>query len=127
MSRIVKEDLRYNSYTIKVRQMLFEAVRTKRIERCNLLLCSLQNSAAGGLSTGHSGPPNSPDLNPLDFYVCSVVESATNKSRHPKVASLRAAIEAAFADMDRDSLKRACRRFRPRMKEVIQAEGGYIE
>uniref|UniRef100_T1HE22 Tc1-like transposase DDE domain-containing protein n=1 Tax=Rhodnius prolixus TaxID=13249 RepID=T1HE22_RHOPR len=43
-------------------------------------------------------PPNSPDLNPLDFYVWSVVERATNKSRHPNVASLRAAIEAAFAD-----------------------------
>jgi len=28
-------------------------------------------------------PPNSPDLNPLDHYVWSVVERVTNKSRHP--------------------------------------------
>ncbi|KYQ60591.1 hypothetical protein ALC60_00351 [Trachymyrmex zeteki] len=41
MRRIVEEDLRYKSYTIKVRQMLSEAARTKRVERCNLLLCSL--------------------------------------------------------------------------------------
>ena len=61
-------------------------------------------------------PPNSPDLNPLDFYVWGVVERVTNKSRHPNVASLRAAIEAAFTDMDRDALKRACARFRPKMK-----------
>lgn len=72
-------------------------------------------------------PPNSPDLNLLDFYVWSVVERVINKSRHPNLASLRAAIEAAFADMDRDSLKRACERFRPRMEAVIQAGGGYIE
>jgi len=72
-------------------------------------------------------PPNSPDLNPLDFYVWGVVERVTNKSRHPNVASLRAAIEAAFTDMDRDALKCACALFRPRMEAVIQASGGYIE
>ncbi|CAK9829643.1 Transposable element Tcb1 transposase [Anthophora retusa] len=245
MRRIVEEDLRYKSYTIKVRQMLSEAARTKRVERCNLLLCSLRNNAAGRLrffsdekiftvdakinrrndrwlahdpedipivsrtkfpanvhvlsvvssegdvmpphffnkgenvtkevylnvlinvvkpwmeivSSGkpyvfqqdgapaHTShlvqnwlsdnvdmfwskefwPPNSPDLNPLDFYVWSVIERVTNKSRHPNLASLRAAIEAAFADMDRDSLKRACERFRPRLEAVIQAGGGYIE
>ena len=47
MRRIVEEDLRYKSYTIKVRQMLSEAARTKRVERCNLLLCSLKHNAAG--------------------------------------------------------------------------------
>jgi len=46
-------------------------------------------------------PPNSPDLNPLDYYVWSVVERVTNKSRHPNVASLRTAIKAAFADRQR--------------------------
>jgi transposase len=72
-------------------------------------------------------PPNSPDLNPLDYYVWSVVERQTNKSRHPNVASLRAAIEAAFAAMDRDHLKTACSRFRARIEGVIEAQGGYIE
>jgi len=81
-------------------------------------------------TTSCFGPKNSglpTDLNPLDFYVWSVVERVTNKSRHPNVASLRAAIEATFADMGRDALKRACERFRPRMVAVIQAGGGYIE
>ena len=71
-------------------------------------------------------PPNSPDLNPLDYYVWSVVERVTNKSRHPNVASLRAAIEAAFANMDSAALQRACGRFRTRMEAVIEANGGYI-
>jgi len=45
---------------------------------------------------------NSPDLNPLDYYVWSVVEKVTNKSRHPSMTSLRTTIEAAFADIDSD-------------------------
>lgn len=47
MRRIAEEDLRYMSYTIKIRQMLFEAARTKRVFCCNLLLCSLENETAG--------------------------------------------------------------------------------
>jgi len=34
--RIAEEDLRYNSYTLKTRQIPFEAVRIKRVARCNL-------------------------------------------------------------------------------------------
>jgi len=45
-------------------------------------------------------PPNSPDLNPLDYYVWNVVERVTNKSKHPNVTSLRTTIETAFVDID---------------------------
>ena len=67
-------------------------------------------------------PPNNPYLNPLDFYVWSVVVKVTNKPSHPNVGSLR----TGFVDMDSDALKRACERFRPRMEPVIQADRGYI-
>lgn len=72
-------------------------------------------------------PPNSPDLNPLDYYVWGVIERVSNKSRHPNVATLQAAIEAAFVDLDKEQLKRACSRFRQRIEAVIAANGGYIE
>jgi len=72
-------------------------------------------------------PPNSPDLNPLDYYVWGVVERDSNKARHPNVASLQAAIEAAFIKMDRAQLQTACSRFRNRIEAVIEAQGGYIE
>jgi len=39
MRRIAEENLRYKSYTLKIRQILSEAARTKRVARCNLLLC----------------------------------------------------------------------------------------
>ncbi|CAK9808590.1 Transposable element Tcb1 transposase [Anthophora quadrimaculata] len=72
-------------------------------------------------------PPNSPDLNPLDYYVWGVIERQTNKCRHPNVNSLRAAIESEFATIKHDQLKSACSRFRARIEQVIEAEGGYIE
>ncbi|KYM85199.1 hypothetical protein ALC53_04988, partial [Atta colombica] len=65
------------------------------------------------------------NLNPLDYYIWSVVKRVTNKSWHPNVTSLRIAIEAAFVGMD--NAKRACERFRSRIEAVIQANGGYIE
>ncbi|XP_032684281.1 uncharacterized protein LOC116850289 [Odontomachus brunneus] len=107
MRRIAEEDLRFKSYVIKVRQMLSEAAKMNRVARC--------------------WPPNSPDLNPLDYYVWSVIERVTNKSRHPNVTSLQTAIEAAFANIDKDALQRACQRFRMRIEAVIEAKGGYIE
>jgi len=69
---------------------------------------------------------NSPDLNPLNYYVWSVVERITNKFRHPNVTSLRTA-EAAFADIDNATLQRACERFRSRIEAVIEADGDYSE
>ncbi|XP_011135173.1 uncharacterized protein LOC105180667 [Harpegnathos saltator] len=72
-------------------------------------------------------PPNSPDLNPLDYYVWSVIERVTNKSEHLTVESFRTAVEAAFAAMDRAQLRAACSRFRTRIEAVIEAQGNYIE
>ncbi|XP_076279399.1 uncharacterized protein LOC143208672 [Lasioglossum baleicum] len=128
MRRIIEEDLRYKSYTIKVRQMLSDAARAKRVKRAVTCSCVPYETVAGRIRLSKEfWPPNRPDLNPLDFYVWSVVERVSNKSRRANVASLKSAIEAAFAGMDRDALKRACHRFRTRMEVVIKAEGGYIE
>ena len=103
--RIAEQDLRYKSYTLKIRQMLSEAARTSQVARLPFW------------------SPNSPDLNPLDYYV---IERVTNMSRHPNVTSLRIAIKVAFVGMDSATLQHACERFKPRI-EAIQANGGYIE
>jgi len=71
-------------------------------------------------------PFNSSDLNPLNYYVCSVFERVTNKPRHPNVTSLKIVIEAAFVGMDSATLQRA-KRFRSRIETIIQANGKYIE
>jgi len=43
------------------------------------------------------------------------------------VTSLRIAIEAAFTDIDSATLQRAYKRFKSRIKAVIEADEGYIE
>ena len=72
-------------------------------------------------------PPNSPDLNPLDYYVWGVVERESNKARHPNTESLTDAIRKVFDKIDRDQLRLACSRFRARLEAVIEKNGGYIE
>jgi len=63
----------------------------------------------------------------LDYYVWSVVERVTNKSRHSNVMSLRTAIEATFADIDSATLQHACECFRSRIEAMIEEDEGYIE
>jgi len=63
----------------------------------------------------------------MDYYVWSVIERMTNKSRHPNVISFQAVIEATFANTDKNALQRACQRFRTRIEAIIEAKEGYIE
>ena len=72
-------------------------------------------------------PPNSPDLNPLDYYVWSVVERDSNKQRHANTDSLSKAVKKAFKNLSSEILSNACRRFRSRLEAVIENNGGYIE
>lgn len=72
-------------------------------------------------------PPNSPDLNPMDYYVWSAVELRSNKERHPNTASLTLAIKRAFRALPKHIVKKACCSFRPRLEAVVANNGGYIE
>ena len=72
-------------------------------------------------------PPNSPDLNPLDYFVWGEVERVSNKNPHPSREALKRTIEETMAAMDRAVVKRACGRFRSRLERMVAAEGGFIE
>lgn len=72
-------------------------------------------------------PPNSPNLNPLDYYVWGVIERQSNKSKHSSVNIFRGAIEAEFRVINRDQLKTACSRYKARIEQVIDAKAGYLE
>ena len=47
MRKAIQEDLRYKSYVLKVRQMLSDEMKAKRVARCSLLLTSINHEAAG--------------------------------------------------------------------------------
>jgi len=79
------------------------------------------------ITTPNMWPPSSPDLNPLNFYVWSIVERKTNKHPHKKLDSLRAAITRVMKHMDEDHLIRACKRFRQRIEAIIATKGDFIK
>ena len=56
-------------------------------------------------------PPNSPDLNPLDYYVWSVVEKDVNEYGHDTKDSLKAAIVRVMSDMNKEQFGPAVRVF----------------
>ncbi len=72
-------------------------------------------------------PPSLPDLNLMDYYWWGVVEPISNASAHPNLDSLRAAITEAWGQINTEDIRKAVRRFRPRLEAVIEAEGGHIE
>ena len=68
-----------------------------------------------------------PDLNPLDYFIWSYVETITNMTSQNTKASLITAIRRVFAELPPALVEKACPLFRIRVEAVIEAEGGYIE
>ena len=71
--------------------------------------------------------PNSPDLNPVDYYVRSVVEKEVNEHLHNTKDSLKAAIVQVMSDINKEQLIRDFNRFQPRIEAIIAASNGFIE
>lgn len=72
-------------------------------------------------------PPQSPDLNPLDYSIWSVLQEEVQGVSHPNVEALKAHIVKTWEAMDPAYIIKTCQSFRSRVEKVIAAEGGYIE
>lgn len=72
-------------------------------------------------------PPSSPDLNPMDFSVWSMLESEACRSPHDTVGSLKASLVKAWARIPQEKLHAAVESFRGRLQQVIDVKGGHIE
>ena len=74
-------------------------------------------------------PPNSPDLNPLDYHVWGAMlerykvftPKPTNK------AELKAVLEAIWEDLPQEAIDLAVLAFRKRLQVCIRAYGGHFE
>ncbi|KAL1122351.1 hypothetical protein AAG570_003756 [Ranatra chinensis] len=63
-------------------------------------------------------PPNSPDLNPTDYFVRGAVEKDTNRTpSHTKDQSMDK-IKTVFVALSRETVASACSRFRSRLEAV---------
>ena len=74
-----------------------------------------------------TGPPSSPDLNPLDYFVWSYIENITNMTSHNTKARLTATIPGVFTKLPPALVEKACSKFWIHIEAVIEAKGGYIE
>ncbi|UYV67825.1 hypothetical protein LAZ67_5002150 [Cordylochernes scorpioides] len=72
-------------------------------------------------------PPNSPDCNPLDYYVWGVVERDVNKAPHTTIQSVKKAVHTVMTQMDKVIVAKACASFRTRLETVVANNGNYIE
>jgi hypothetical protein len=72
-------------------------------------------------------PPNSPDLNPLDFSIWAYVARKACRQPHANVESLMASIKSAWRSMSSAYIRTTCCQFRPRLEKVVAKEGGQID
>ncbi len=72
-------------------------------------------------------PPNSTDLNPLDYGILGIIEKKACWTNHTSVAAMKASVEQEWAAMDEDFIKRTCAAFRPRHEAMLAMDGGHLE
>ena len=72
-------------------------------------------------------PPNSPDLNPLDDSIWSILEQKASAKTHKTVEFLKRALIKAWDEISVETLAKIVDDFPKRLKACVEAEGGHFE
>ena len=72
-------------------------------------------------------PPSSPDLNPMDFGIWSILEQKACKVSHSSVVVLKQKLTESWDEIDFETVRATCVQVSERLRRVIRAKGGYIE
>jgi hypothetical protein len=72
-------------------------------------------------------PPNSPDLNPLDYAIWGILEAAIYGRKFRTIEELKAALQEAWERIDLNVLASSVDNWRKRLRACVQANGGYFE
>ncbi|KAI6658755.1 hypothetical protein LOD99_15078 [Oopsacas minuta] len=72
-------------------------------------------------------PPYSPDLNPMDYSVWSILESRVCAKSHKSIDSLKRKLREEWEKIPQDVLRAAVEALSGRISSVIHDKGGYIE
>jgi len=76
-----------------------------------------------------SWPPNSPDLNPLDYYVWGAMLEEFGKL-NPKpqnISQLKVALQTIWDNLPDETVQKSVLSFRQRLSACVTAEGGHFE
>ena len=74
-------------------------------------------------------PPNSPDLNPLDYCVWGIMQDAYKKyePKPTQLNELKVVLQTIWDSLSRDLIDRAVVGFRKRLQACVKANGGHFE
>lgn len=72
-------------------------------------------------------PPNSPDLNPLDYGIWGILKEKACSKPHPNVESLKRALKKAWKEIPLETLIKVVDDFPKRLQACINANGGHFE
>ena len=70
---------------------------------------------------------SSPDLNPIDFCVWSIMKADGYASSHDSVEALKGSLKKAWKNIVQEILRKPVDSFICRLERVIQARGRHIE
>ena len=79
------------------------------------------------LSAPRIGPRGSPDLNPLDYKLCAVLEDMACSKHHNNLDSLKRSLMKAVAEIPLEMARAAIAEWPERLEACIGAESGRIE
>lgn len=77
--------------------------------------------------TSQEWPPYSPDLNPMDYSIWSILEARACAKRHSSVESLKASLRREWDRISPEEVRAAAENFRKRLKLCVNAKGGHFE
>jgi len=72
-------------------------------------------------------PPNSPDLNPVDYKLWSVIQEQVYKVKVNNVDELRQRIQTVWDELDQRVIDKAIKQWRTRLRACVKAKGGHFE
>ena len=73
------------------------------------------------------GPPSSPNLNPMDFGISSILEQKTCSQLHSTVEALKLKLIKSWEEIDGETVRATCDQVIPRLRRVVRQKGGNIE
>lgn len=79
------------------------------------------------LISSQEWPPYSPDLNPMDFSIWSILEAKVGTKKHASVEALKKCLQHEWAKIPQSHIRSACDAFITRLGSVVRAKGGHIE
>ena len=72
-------------------------------------------------------PPNSPDLNPMDYRIWGALQERVYKTRIRDVNHLKERLIEEWASFDQKIIDGSIRQWRKRLRACISIDGGHFE